>query len=205
MKNNKKNTKQFIIEVASKLFVEKGFDKISMQDLVRESGMSKGAMYHYFKSKEEIFQAVLEIQNNMIKEQTDMLVNCSTETDARTKFMNMLRYSIEMQQKDATIDSVTGVLRSPEFFLKYMQDNIKINAPVFANVIEEGNKDGSFKTIYSNEVSEVFLLLLNIWCDPMVFEMDKQKYRRKLLFIQEMMKLMGVDVLSDDMIDKMIN
>lgn len=146
-----------------------------------------------------------EIQNNMIKEQTDMLVNCSTETDARTKFMNMLRYSIEMQKKDATLDSVTGVLRSPEFFLKYMQDNIKINAPVFTTVIEEGNKDGSFKTIYSDEVSEVFLLLLNIWCDPMIFEMDKQKYQRKLVFIQEMMKVMGVDVLSDDIIDKLLN
>lgn len=51
-----KNTKEYILLEAFKLFLEKGYDKVSMSELVSVSGLSKGAFYHYFSSKEELFR-----------------------------------------------------------------------------------------------------------------------------------------------------
>lgn len=51
-----KNTKDYILLEAFKLFLEKGYDKVSMSELVSVSGLSKGAFYHYFSSKEELFK-----------------------------------------------------------------------------------------------------------------------------------------------------
>lgn len=59
-KNNPKQAIENIITISAKLFAEKGYDKTSMQDIVDALGMSKGGIFHHFKSKEDIFNAVME-------------------------------------------------------------------------------------------------------------------------------------------------
>ena len=51
MKREEKSllSKGKIIDAAMKLFLEKGYENTTMQDIVEASGMSKGAIYHYFK------------------------------------------------------------------------------------------------------------------------------------------------------------
>jgi TetR/AcrR family transcriptional regulator, transcriptional repressor for nem operon len=55
-----KDSKEHIIEVSCKLFLQKSYKEVTMNELVKKSGLSKGAFYHYFKSKEDLFLAVLE-------------------------------------------------------------------------------------------------------------------------------------------------
>ncbi|ERI92446.1 transcriptional regulator, TetR family [Clostridiales bacterium oral taxon 876 str. F0540] len=52
--------RNIIIDHAMKLFSKKGFTETSMDDIVKASGISKGGIYNYFKSKEEIFLAIAE-------------------------------------------------------------------------------------------------------------------------------------------------
>ena len=50
-----------ILDVASRLFLEKGYEHTSIQDIINNlGGLSKGAIYHHFKSKEEILIAVTD-------------------------------------------------------------------------------------------------------------------------------------------------
>jgi AcrR family transcriptional regulator len=56
---SKVDTKAFITEISFKLFLDKGYNQTSMADLVRATKLSKGAFYHYFKNKEELYQEVL--------------------------------------------------------------------------------------------------------------------------------------------------
>ena len=53
-------TKDIIIEISFKLFLEKGYKNTSMSDLVRESKLSKGAFYHHFKNKEMLYKQVID-------------------------------------------------------------------------------------------------------------------------------------------------
>ncbi len=53
-------TKEIIIEIAFKLFLDKGFKNTSMSDLVKATKLSKGAFYHYFKNKETLYQEVID-------------------------------------------------------------------------------------------------------------------------------------------------
>lgn len=54
-----KETKDYILLESFKLFLANGYDKVSMNDLVKASGLSKGAFYHYFYSKEELFKEAI--------------------------------------------------------------------------------------------------------------------------------------------------
>ena len=60
MKQEEKSTlsKEKIMNAAGEVFVQKGFDAATMQDIMEKCGLSKGAIYHHFKSKEEIMQAL---------------------------------------------------------------------------------------------------------------------------------------------------
>jgi TetR/AcrR family transcriptional regulator, transcriptional repressor for nem operon len=57
---NMNESKEYIIEVALKLFLQKSFKEVTMKEIVENTGLSKGAFYHYFTSKEQLFIEVLD-------------------------------------------------------------------------------------------------------------------------------------------------
>jgi AcrR family transcriptional regulator len=56
----KEARRQEILDAALAAFSEKGFDKTSMDDVVRASGLSKGTLYWYFDNKQSLFAALVE-------------------------------------------------------------------------------------------------------------------------------------------------
>ena len=54
------DSKEHILAIAFKLFFQKGYKEVTMKDLVEASGLSKGAFYHYFSSKEELYHHTME-------------------------------------------------------------------------------------------------------------------------------------------------
>ena len=71
-------TEERILEAAQRLFLEKGYDNTTIQDIVDQlGGLTKGAVYHHFKSKEEILDEVSDrmfFQNNpfeAVKQRSD--------------------------------------------------------------------------------------------------------------------------------------
>jgi len=53
-------TKEHIILTAFRLFLKKGYKEVTMSMLVKATGLSKGAFYHYFENKEQLFIETLD-------------------------------------------------------------------------------------------------------------------------------------------------
>ena len=60
------NTKSELIEVARQLFATKGFDNTTMNEIAAQSGKGRRTLYTYFKSKSEIFMAVINSEMSKI-------------------------------------------------------------------------------------------------------------------------------------------
>ena len=54
------NTKNFIIEEAFKLFLNHSYEAVSISDISKAIGFTKGALYHHFKNKEDLFRSVVD-------------------------------------------------------------------------------------------------------------------------------------------------
>ena len=54
------DTKEHILNVSSSLFLQKNFKEVTMQEIIEKTGMSKGAFYHYFESKEQLLREVVD-------------------------------------------------------------------------------------------------------------------------------------------------
>lgn len=84
-------TRTAILEAALKLFVERGFDATSVDDIARESQLSKGAVYHHFQDKQQVFAEVyLDAERTVVSAvaeaamQPDLTPWERAETAART-------------------------------------------------------------------------------------------------------------------------
>lgn len=58
--------REFVAETALNLFIEKGFENVSVDEIIAATNTSKGTFYHYFDSKEEIIWEIAEKQNTVI-------------------------------------------------------------------------------------------------------------------------------------------
>ena len=62
-------TRRQLLEVATRLFAEQGFDDTSIEQVLREAGVSRGSLYHHFDGKDRLFEAVVEHVEQGVVEQ----------------------------------------------------------------------------------------------------------------------------------------
>jgi len=201
-KYNPEQTVAKILSISTELFNEKGYDKTSMQDIVNALGMSKGAIFHHFKSKEDILGAVLKIMaDEQMAAYKSQIQNEMKGLTAKEKLTSVMSASISIDTNKVA-DAITKGINDPKIVMGMLKYNMEISAPFMASILRDGIADGSIKTDYPDECAEVLILLLNIWCDPMVLKCSLNAYRKRLKYLQHIMAASGVDVITDEFIEK---
>jgi hypothetical protein len=199
---NSQATIETILSVSAKLFLEKGFDKTSMMDIAKTAGISKGAIYHHFQSKDEIIKSVTERQAQAVKDAMENFLSETSSLSGKEQLLLILERNFENQKAHYLDDVMSIRMKSAEFVLSYMQSCVNKDSAFVSEIIKRGIADGSLVTDSPDECAEVFLLLLNVWCDPAVFDCNGEKLSLRLKFLQYLMKSIGIDVLSDGFIEK---
>lgn len=141
-----------IIRASRDLFFEESFDNVSIRDLEKATGLTRGAIYYYFESKEDIYGAVvvegLERVRNLLldasgthegdpKAQLVALYRALAEHyfQERQIFDNLLRYFFGMRP---TTTLSAQLLRDTE-------DQVRLTQSIVEGIIEAGNKSGVFQ------------------------------------------------------------
>jgi AcrR family transcriptional regulator len=76
-------TRGQLIEVATSLFAERGYEGTSIEAVLAAAGVSRGALYHHFAGKEALFTAVLEaVSERITAEVTEAISDCTDPVDA---------------------------------------------------------------------------------------------------------------------------
>ena len=89
-------TKQKIILEAMKLFSVHGFSAVSTRTIAAQVGVSNGALYKHFKSKQDIFDAIiLQSKQIFINKYKDLMDSCKKQSDLKQMCMNMFLFQIE--------------------------------------------------------------------------------------------------------------
>lgn len=100
MAKKSERTRQRIIEVANRLFYHKGYNRTSFTDVVEASGVPRGNIYYYFKTKDEILRAALAYRLERIAQ---MLQNWSddyrTPIERLKRFLDILPNSVDSLQR----------------------------------------------------------------------------------------------------------
>ena len=189
-------TVERILDVSQRLFLEKGYENTTIQDIVDElGGLTKGAVYHHFKSKEEIMDAVgdrMFFSNNPFE-----AVRGRTDLNGLQKLREAVRLNQSDQERVRLTAQSIPIAKSPRLLQEMIVSNRKVLTPYFLELIEEGNRDGSMHTAYPREIAELLPLLTSLWLLPSVFPASREQMKRKFLFLGEMLEKMGVPLMDD--------
>ena len=87
----KEEVRVHIVGVARRIFTRYGFRKATMEEIARTSQMGKSSIYYYFKSKEEIFRAVVEFEARVLKERLSRIISKNNSPLERLKAYILFR------------------------------------------------------------------------------------------------------------------
>ncbi len=189
-----------ILEAATRLFIEKGYEHTSIQDIISNlGGLSKGAIYHHFKSKEDILEAVTDKmteESNKILDREDLT--------GKEKMKMIFKESVGRSDMDDLFAVGPDLSNNPRLLFSTFRDTVDNVAPFYIRpIIEQGIADGTIQTDYPAALSELVTLAANIWINPMVFNNTMEEYCRKLMVFKQMMEGFGLDIVDDELIERM--
>jgi AcrR family transcriptional regulator len=112
-----------IIEGARRVFIDKGFEAASMNDITREAGVSKGTIYVYFANKEELFEALIEEERGTIfKNMYDVLERTDNLRETLVRFGMVLSAKITSAKVILAQRTVIGASeRIPELGARFYE------------------------------------------------------------------------------------
>ena len=199
-KDKSQAMREKILNTATQLFIQKGSEKTSMQDIAQTAGFSKGAIFHHFKSKDEIVLAVIRSRQELMEEEMKQWLKATENLTGREQLQTILKSNLESQTARATDGIVGEYEKDAGFILTMMRDNLRIGAPLVSDIIKKGMADGSLRTQYPDQAAEVFLLLVNFWMHGTIFESDPEKLPERFHFLQFMMTSVGMDIFNDELL-----
>ena len=190
-------TVEKILDVSQRLFLEKGYDATTIQDIVDDlGGLTKGALYHHFRSKEEIMVAL----SQRMFARNDPFAEVQARKDLNG--LQKMRLAVRLNQSDAQQVELNRqaipLIKNPRVLSQMLETNIKELCPRWQRLIEEGCRDGSIHTEYGKELAELIPLLTSLWLAPTVFPSTAEGMLKKFRFIREMLEKMGMPVIDDE-------
>lgn len=197
-------TVQDILDAATRLFVEKGYEKTTIQDIVNElDGLSRGAIYHHFRSKEDVIDGV--VRRLIPKAEYLDLIRERTDLTGLEKIQHLLLETLFNKEVGASFQLTYSLFDNPKFFMMYIMNNNDVLSPQIERYINEGNNDGSFNVKYPKQVSEIIVLLLGTWFIVALFPNTIETFWEKLYATKYMLEGIKLNVLSDEIMEKIIN
>lgn len=191
-------TVEKILTAARRLFLEKGYEHTTIQDIVDQlGGLTKGAVYHHFKSKEEIMDAVT---TKMFQDGNPFeKVRGRTDLTGLEKMKEVIRLTQEPDWSNLARQSMP-LLKNPRLLAKAIEDNQTIVTPLWLELIEEGMADGSIRTEYPREAAELLTLLDTLWMAPTIFPATRDSLLHKFRCAGEIFANLGVPVIDEEML-----
>lgn len=197
-------TIKLILDAATGLFVEKGYEHTSLQDIINETKLSKGAIYHHFSSKEEIFEAIF----HRIGEENSVAlakIRDDNTLNGYEKLKAIFRAAYFNPNQSLMLTVTPPLLENPKFLAMQIQQLYDIVVPNFIQpILQQGINDGTIKTGNPREVAEVMMILNNVWLNPVVRFTDEESMRNRCITFNKLLNGLGIDLLDEKMIEEYV-
>jgi len=153
-----------LIDCAQRLFLSQGYERTTINDVIVRAGLSKGAFYHYFRSKEDLLEAIAA----RFSEQSLAYVaglRADRTSDALSSLNVMLAVGREWKREHiGELHAMFTTLLKPENAMLYqriVEAVFAVLIPALAAIIERGEREGAFDAGDPRVAAETLLWLSN--------------------------------------------
>ena len=172
--------KKEIVDVAEELFITKGYSQTTINDILRKIGIAKGTFYYYFKSKEDVMDAIVERFIEIGVNAAEKIAADPTLKAPEKILQIIMAQNPDESGKDRMIEELHQV-NNAEMHQKSLVETIVQLTPILTKVIEQGIREGTFKTPYPKETVEVLLVSSSFLFDEGIFQWEPAELMQKAI------------------------
>ena len=177
--------KNEILDAATILFAEKGADHTSVADIMTAVGIAKGTLYHHFKSKEEIMDALIERQTSVLLKKAKMAAGDQSMPVNERMLRTVLALHMDTEQTEGR--EMIRHLHEPQNALMHEKTKRVIFRQVpaiMAGIVEDGIAQGIFDAPYP----------LDVMLDDNILKLGKTQRSEKIrAFLCLLERLLGAE------------
>ncbi len=183
---NPEERRREIIAASRGLFLKQGYENTTMQDVITKLQIAKGTAYHYFKSKGELLEAVVE---DMVAEYMDIVETALRECEGNA--LEKMRVLVTAGRVAPNQTDVMDDLHSPSnmgMHVRLLAVTLTKLAPLYARVISQGCEEGVFRTEHPLESAEILLAGIQFVTDVGCYPWSQQDLDRRSRAISEVIE-----------------
>lgn len=185
--------KNEILDTAELLFTTKGYTKSTVNDILNAIGIAKGTFYYYFRSKEEVMEAIIaRIVDAGVAKAKEVISN--PDLTVHEKLLSILMAQKPENENKSRMAEQLHQIENAQMHQKSITETVLKLTPVLAEVLEQGIKEGLFNTTYPKESVEFLLTSSLFLFDDGIFNWEPQELNRKIqAFIYIIEAILGVE------------
>jgi len=152
-----------ILDAARRLIYTRGYEQMTIQGILDEVRISKGAFYHYFGSKQDLLEALIDRMFN----EGEALLKPIVEDPNLNALEKLQRYFADagrwkIAQKDFLIEMLRVWYQDENAIVrgKVFLEGLRRVAPALSKIFIQGLREGSMTTTYPDQVGEVVMCLI---------------------------------------------
>lgn len=174
METEQQNTEEKILEAAKAVFMENGLDKTRMQDIAERAGISRTSLNYYFRTKENLFQVLLDQLFESIVPAIENLMGQNPD------LINRIEAIIDIYDEKLRYNSFIPrfvfieIQRNPKLISDFISKSPKVQRYLFlmSNVVKSEMESGKIRNIPLEQIISVAysLLFVPYLLDPVLSE-----------------------------------
>ena len=152
--------KKEFIQTAKELFLLKGYEDTSVEEIINKMGVAKGCFYHYFTSKEELLMAVIDESLLDLESAVNKILN-EKNIDATQRLGRIFEATIMWRRSYQGLADYFHRQSNRYIHYEIEKKGTELMIPVLEQIILQGKKEGIFETRYPREAAIAYLSTLN--------------------------------------------
>lgn len=189
--------KKELIKIAYELFISKGYENTSVDEIIEKAGIAKGTYYYHFKSKEQMLEEVVNMMIDAGVERAKQILQSDLKIEEK------LVYTILALRAAPEEQSMQDAIHEKENIILHQKTNNRIieeAVPILSEIAREAKKEGLFNLDDNIEERVRMTLILS----NEMFNHNEVKESDILVFIDTLEKIYGAKTGSLSFISKLI-
>jgi AcrR family transcriptional regulator len=186
-------TRALLIETAGQLFASRGYDGTSVDAIIRQAGVSKGAFYHHFSSKEQVLDAVTDfIVEDALRQIGEAVADTTVGATVRlNRFLNaskvwrLAHFGLWREVSVVLLRDVNAPM-----LRKIQAQTVARAAPMLAEIIQQGVAEGVFDAPNPLETARLILQLGMASQDSQLLQQLEHMSEASLVLLEERVELL---------------